>query len=291
MIRRWLLLLCLLTPGPLAWASDPTPTTLLTFNIRFGTANDGPNRWEARRQMVIDVLERHDADVVGLQEALGFQIAEIRGVLPGYGLVGVGRDDGRVTGEWSPILYRLDRFAVAEAGTFWLSGTPERTASATWGNSITRICTWARLVEHGTGRGVYVFNTHFDHVSQPSREESARLIAERIAGRRVDDPVVLMGDFNAGETNPAVVFLTADPDGPGLVDTFRVLHPNETEVGTFNGFRDRRDGEKIDFVLVEPRTRVLGASIDRTRAEGRSPSDHEPVAATVDLWPAGPTED
>lgn len=288
MLLKCLFLVCVLLPGSGDDASDEAGLRvgLMSYNIRFGTASDGPNHWDLRRDIALEVFERWDADIVGLQEALRFQIDEIRERFPRYAEIGVARDDGRTRGEYSSILYRPERFAVAASGTFWLSDTPDEVASVTWGNSITRVCTWARLVEHATGRGVYVYNTHFDHVSQPSRERSVRLIAEHIAARPIDDPVVLMGDFNAGEDNPAMVFLldrSKGAEGPGLVDTFRVAHPDATEVGTFNAFRGRRDGAKIDFVLVEPASRVLEAAIDFTDHDGRYPSDHFPVTATVVL--------
>lgn len=277
-----LLMFCAVSPAA-AGDSDQPRLGLMSFNIRFGTANDGPNHWNLRRDMVMDVFTRHDADVIGLQEALAFQVSEIRGRLPHYAAVGVGRDDGLTAGEHCTILYRADRFTLAESGTFWLSDTPERVASVTWGNSITRICTWVRLIDDASGRGFYVFNTHFDHVSQPSRERSVRLITQRVAERQHPDPVIVMGDFNVGENNPAMNYLLRDADGPGWVDTFRVIHPEEKVVGTFNAFRDRIDGEKIDFVLVQPGTKVLDASIDRTRVDGRSPSDHEPVTAVIEI--------
>lgn len=281
-IAALLLLASLHSAAGGAAAEEPT-LALMSFNIRFGTANDGPNHWDQRRDMVTEVIERHGSDVVGLQEALAFQVAEIRERFPNYAAVGVGRDDGLTGGEHCTILYRSDRFTLAESGTFWLSDTPEQVASVTWGNSITRICTWARLIDDASGRGLYVFNTHFDHVSQPSRERSVRLITERVAARLHPDPFVVMGDFNVGETNPAMEFLLRSPDGPGWVDTFRVIHPDETVVGTFTGFRDRIDGDKIDFVLAPPGVRVLDATIDRTRTDGRSPSDHEPVTARIEL--------
>ena len=270
---------CSATAGVL----DQPRLGLMSFNIRFGTANDGPNHWDLRRDMVMDVFTRHGADVIGLQEALAFQVGQIRSRFPHYAAVGVGRDDGLTQGEHCTILYRVDRFTLAESGTFWLSDTPEAVASVTWGNSITRICTWARLIDDASGRGFYVFNTHFDHVSQPSRERSVRLIAQRVAERQHPDPVIVMGDFNVGENNPAMDYLLRDADGPGWVDTFRVIHPDEKVVGTFNAFRDRIDGDKIDFVLVQPGITVLDASIDRTRVDGRSPSDHEPVTAVIEI--------
>ena len=258
----------------------------LSYNIRFGTANDGPNHWDLRRDLAMEVIERTDADIVGLQEALRFQVDQIREQFPHYAEIGVGRDDGRTAGEYCTILYQPDRFSVAEAGTFWLSDTPDVIASVTWGNVITRICTWARLVEHATGRGVYIYNTHFDHVSQPSREQSVKLIAKYIAVRTTRDPVVVLGDFNAGEDNPAMLYFmdrSANATGPRLVDTFRVLHPDVAEAGTFHAFRGTRDGRKIDFVLVEEDAEVISAEIDHTNSDGRYPSDHYPVAARVFL--------
>ena len=79
------------------------------------------------------MIERNQCDVIGLQEALRFQIDAIREALPVYAEIGVGREDGKTKGEYSGILYRTDRLLLAEAGTFWLSDTPEVPGSMTWG--------------------------------------------------------------------------------------------------------------------------------------------------------------
>lgn len=272
--------------------------SLVSFNIRYGTAADGENAWEHRREMVTDLLAGLDADIVGLQEALRFQLDEIGGALPGYVEIGVGRDDGLAAGEYSPLLVRTDRFTIAAAGTFWLSDAPETPGSASWGNRIPRVCTWARLVDKAGGSGVYVYNVHLDHQSQPSRERAAELIAAHIAARpHAREPVVLMGDFNAGEGNAAMRYLRGEaarasgadawpghepPPSPRLIDTFRAAHPDAGEVGTFSGFRPgATGGEKIDHILVSADVDVLEAGIDRTSAHGRYPSDHFPVTARV----------
>lgn len=275
-------LVALLCTGSVSHAADEAALTLMSFNIRYGTANDGDDRWEHRDHLVERVIAGRAADVVGLQEALAFQIDEIVTAVDGYGVVGVGRDDGANRGEQAAILYRTDRFAVAESGTFWLSDTPGVVGSKSWGNGITRVCTWVRLIERSTGRGVYVFNAHLDHQSQPSRERSAELITERIKARAFDDPAVLMGDFNAGESNAAIRTVVAE-GGAGLVDSYRVAHPDESTVGTFNGFRGTDDGDKIDYVFVPADAKVIDAEIDRTNDDGRYPSDHFPVWATVVL--------
>ena len=262
------------------------PLTVMSFNIRYGTADDGPNRWTERRQFVADVLREHAADVVGLQEALDFQIREITEANPAYAVVGVGRDDAKTKGEFSAILVNKDRLRVADSGTFWFSDTPEVPGSATWGNRITRICTWARFIDRD-GSAFWVYNLHLDHQSQPSRERSAELLLSRIQRRPfADEPVVVTGDFNAGEDNAAILRLVRPGGMPGVfVDTFRALYPDEKRVGTFNGFKGALDGPKIDYVLVQPGTEVMSAAIVRTSRGGRFPSDHFPVTARIKFTP------
>ena len=262
------------------------PLTVMTFNIRYGTAKDGENHWTARREFLFDVIRAQNADLIGLQEALAFQIDEILAAVPGYAAVGVGRDDAARAGEFSAILFRKDRLRIAEAGTFWFSDTPSVPASKSWGNNITRICTWTRFID-ADGRGFYHFNLHLDHESQPSRERSALLLKQRIESRAFSaEPVIVTGDFNVGERNPALTSLVGGEPGAAaaFVDTYRVRYPDAATVGTFTGFKlDATTGDKIDYVLVQPGTEVMSADIIRTSRNNRYPSDHFPVVARVRL--------
>jgi endonuclease/exonuclease/phosphatase family metal-dependent hydrolase len=182
---------------------------------------------------------------------------------------------------------------VLDSGTFWFSDTPDEPGSTGWGNRITRICTWARFHD-SKGPSFYVFNVHLDHESQPSRERSVRLLAARIRGRATADPVIVTGDFNIDESNPATRWLLGEdgalPDagasGVDLVDTFRVLHPRATGVGTFTGFEyGRIDERKIDYVLAARPFAVREARIVQTSRDRRYPSDHFPVVAQLERQP------
>lgn len=285
MLRLLLPLLLLVPVSQQSQPPAPAEVDVMSFNIRYGTANDGANRWELRRQLLFDTIRTADPDVIGVQEALGGQIGEILDALPQYAALGVGRDDGKTRGEYAAILYRRDAYAVSDTGTFWFSDTPEVIASKSWGNTITRICTWARLVDR-QGRAFWVFNVHLDHQSQPSRERSTALLLERIRTRRLpDEPVIVTGDFNAGEQNAAITQLLRDAGSRApLIDTFRAMQPDAKEVGTFTGFTiGQTTGDKIDYVLVTPGIEVVSAAIDRTTRDGRYPSDHFPVTARVRL--------
>ncbi len=285
-------LLLLITLASPAW-TDPAMVSgipalefdVMSFNIRYGTAADGEDAWALRREMVVALIARENPALLGIQEALRFQLQEILDDLPGYRSVGVGRDDGYEAGEFSPILFDSHRLELLAADTFWFSDHPERPGSIGegWGNRIPRICTWARLRDRQSGLAFTLFNLHWDHEAQESRLNSARLLQERIDLRVGEgEPVLVTGDFNAGEHNRAFRRLLRSKSTP-LRDSFRERYPQAENVGTFNGFEGRRDGEKIDAVLVSPHWRVLAAAILHDNRNGRYPSDHFPVTAKLTL--------
>ena len=256
----------------------------LSFNIRFDTSKDGENAWPKRKEMVGQWVKSESPDVIGLQEALRHQIDDIKKVATAYSEYGVGRDDGKSRGEHCTILYLKKRFNLdkSDCGTFWFSDTPEKVASKSWGNEIPRICTWARFIEKKTDKGFYVYNVHYDHRSQPSRLGASELIIQRISKRkRSNEPIILMGDFNASENNPAIKIFKDEP--LNLVDTFRVVKPDEKMVKTFHGFRGGSfSGGKIDHVFMLPKMgKVSSAEIVRFNKEKRYLSDHYPVRAKL----------
>lgn len=259
--------------------------SLCTFNIRY--ENDGDRSWRAwphRIDRVVRTIRRLDPDVLGIQEALHGQAADLRASLPDYGFTGIGRDDGERAGEYAAIFYKADRFEAdpMHQGTFWLSDFPQKPGSKTWGNSVVRCTTWMRLTDRTTGRGFYVYNTHFDHRHQPSREKSAGLIVDRIANRaHPDEPVVLLGDFNAVESNPAVRQFTS----AGLTDPYDILHRSEKDRRTLHFWSGDTGGPlKVDHILVSKGAVFDAADIDRAPSRKLQPSDHFPVWAKV-RWP------
>lgn len=281
MTWRALLAGALLAASPPSRAAEAqAPVRVVSFNIRYGTANDGAHRWELRRAAVIATIRDHAPHVLGVQEALRFQLDELGAALPAYRELGVGREDGLTRGEYAAILVDTSRFSIVDHGTFWLSETPEVPGSMHWGNRITRLTTWTRIADRATGDTIRVFNLHWDHESQPSRVRSAELLLSRLVAVPATEGVIVLGDFNSDETNPAFQRLVAP--GTGLADTFRAVHPAATSVGTFNAFRGDSTGGKIDGVLVGRGWKVLAAGIERTLWDGVLASDHFAVWAVLD---------
>lgn len=264
MIAKLLLLLAL-----------QSPMQVMTYNIRYDNPRDGPDAWPNRRADLIAWLATEQPDILALQEALRHQLDDLGAGLPQYAEIGVGRDDGQTRGEYAAILYRRDRFTLLESGTFWFSDTPQAPGSRSWGNNVTRICTWARLRDGPGGAAFWIFNVHLDHESQPSRERSVAALLAEIA-RRVPagDRVIVTGDFNAGPGNPAVRAMAQG----GFADSH--LSRDSLE-GTFNGFRGDTTGAKIDFVFSRGMATQQSRIVRPRTAAGRDLSDHFPVIARL----------
>lgn len=256
----------------------------VTFNIRCGNAEDGSNHWDNRREIVFDLLADHAADIIGLQEALDFQIDQIRRALPQYSAVAVGRDDGKQGGESCPIFYRRDRFVLSDSGTFWFSNTPWVAGSAHWGNTVPRICTWVRLAEKKSGKAFYIYNLHLDHQSEFSRQKSVELLAKEIAHRPHGNPCIVMGDFNMGLNEPSMTDLLRPSRPLRMADTWQTIHPSENPPGTYHAFEGTARGPKIDHILIGPGTEIIEVAVDARSFSGHWPSDHFLVMARLKLF-------
>ncbi len=256
---------------------------MMTFNIRYNNPRDGANAWPNRREMVADVVKDYKADIVGMQEALGSQIRDLERLLPEYAWYGVGRDDGKTRGEYSPIFYRRDRLELLEKKTFWLSEHPEKVGSRSWDAAITRIATQVLFRDRTTKRTFRVINTHFDHRGVEAREQSAKLIASRVAKLQADsktsNPTVVMGDFNCLPDSDPFKAMTSTKSA--LHDSRSLAKQPKGPNSTWCGFRAVVPNRRIDFLFVNDAWSVQAhVTIARTKND-RFPSDHLPVLIDV----------
>ncbi len=272
---------------PAVGQESPIDVRVMSFNIRYGTADDGENRWEQRKEFLAETIAKFNPDLLGTQETLGSQRDYLAEMLPAYEVLGVGRDDGKEKGEMMALYYKKERFKRIEGGHFWLSESPDKVGSKSWDSSLPRMVTWVKLTDlkNPHAAPLAFFNTHFDHRGTTARLESARLLRKKIAEIGKGCAIIFTGDFNSGEKSEPydALFAKAAEEESPVVDTFRIKHPDATEnEGTFSGFKsDAVKGARIDWIGASRDWEVMGAEIDRTTKGGRTPSDHFAVTAVL----------
>jgi endonuclease/exonuclease/phosphatase family metal-dependent hydrolase len=258
---------------------------VMSFNVRYGTARDGENHWDRRKDFLADTVKAFGPDLLGTQETLGFQRDFLKKKLEGYGVFAAGRDDGKEKGEMMAVYWRESRFEKTDGGHFWLSKTPEKAGSKSWDTSLPRMATWVKLKDRKGGKPVLLLNTHFDHKGKEARLESAKLVREKIVALGKGCSVIVTGDFNAGEGSEPykALFGPKGKEESPVLDSYRAAHPKKGEAeGTTTGFKaGPSKGARIDWIGVSKDWKVVSAGIDRTEKGGRTPSDHFPVTAAL----------
>ncbi len=251
---------------------------VLSYNIRYNSSGDGLDLWELRKAELIDQIKQLDPISFGVQEATLTQMQDLEAGLTDYSYVGVGRDDGASKGEFSAIFYKKDELRILQEATFWLSDSPEK-VSVGWDAALPRICTYA-LFEHKRSKNrFWHFNTHFDHMGEEARAESAKLIVSKIAALVSDgEAIILSGDFNAEPHEEPIVVLKNSFEDPA--NKVKLKGP----VGTFNSFElDANLDRRIDYIFTKVVNVVGYQHLATRRTNGRWISDHLPILLSFEL--------
>lgn len=251
---------------------------LMSYNIKYANENDGENSWSLRKDHLAKQIKFYQPDIFGVQEAVLGQLEYFENALPGYQYVGVGRDDGKTKGEFSAVFYNSNRFEVMKEDTFWLSNTPYE-VSVGWDAALPRVCTYAKFRDKDTGKKFWIFNTHFDHMGEQAREESARLIWKMIQELNSEDlPVVLMGDLNLEPNAPGIKFLSEK-----LNDSKTIAKLDFGPEGTFNGYNFKEPvTRRIDYIFTSKgNISVKKYAVLSDSKDLKYPSDHLPVFVSL----------
>ncbi|MDA1230979.1 MAG: endonuclease/exonuclease/phosphatase family protein [Planctomycetota bacterium] len=261
----------------LCFAQAQADLRVMSFNIRYGTANDGNDVWMNRRELVVQTIKTFTPDLLGTQETLPFQASYMNEQLPDYTYVGWSREENK-DGEQCGIFVRSERFEIQETGQFWLSESPEEKFSKSWDSSLPRVVTWVRLTDRHANDLAFLFaNTHFDHRGTEARRQSAILLRRRLSEMFPKLPIIVTGDFNCDQGSEPYQELLKENL---LRDSYRTIHPNRgDDEGTFHGFGGKPGTARIDWILATETFKATTAEIDKTNADDRYPSDHFPVSA------------
>ncbi|MCF8301742.1 MAG: endonuclease/exonuclease/phosphatase family protein [Bacteroidales bacterium] len=260
-------------------AQEEGSIAVMTYNIRYNNPTDGEHAWPDRKQLVFDVIKRHNPDLIGIQEALHGQVKDLESALPEYGWIGVGREDGKKAGEYSPVFYRKSRFTVLSDSTFWLSKSPKVPGSISWGACCTRIVTLVEFHDRSTGDTLYHLNTHFDQRSELAKAKSAEIINKTLEELDPEN-YVLTGDLNCIQSSKPYRILTGK-EGK-LYDSHELATQSKGPDYTFTGFEGKaKAGHIIDYIMVSPGINVLEQHIIPHADEKNQASDHLPVMANI----------
>ena len=254
--------------------------TVMTYNIRYDSPNDGDNRWDNRKADLVNLIQSYEPNFLGVQEAMFHQLQYIQDNLANYTYIGVGRDDGRNNGEFSAIFYDSTKYNLLTSSTFWLSEYSD-SVFVGWDASMPRVCTFGLFEHQISGQKIWVFNTHFDHIGVIARKESANLILEKIKWLNTENyPVILTGDFNALPKDTPIQILSKQ-----MADAFTSSKkaPSGT-VGTFNGFRINQNvTQRIDYIFTKNITVLSYRNIEDKRQNNLQISDHFPVLIAFEV--------
>jgi len=254
---------------------------ILTCNIRYFDADDGDNNWIYRKKMCVDVIKSQSADIICFQEMRIQQFEYIAAALPEYAHYGL-VDEPTGKSPANCIFYLKEKYNLISSSGYWLSEQPHIAGSSSWQSACVRLANWVRLEDITTGVEFRVINTHLDHVSQVARENQAQVIVDDSSAYPEDYPQILTGDMNCSPENRAIeIFKTA------WTDTYRCVHDEEYTGFTFHEFFvDKLNLEnlgKIDWIFMRGKVETIASEIIMDSVEGRYPSDHYFVSATVKI--------
>lgn len=283
---------------------EPIRIRVLTHNIRYATGSPfkGEERWPARCPHLCSELvfnsTPNPATFICLQEVLHEQLLDVSTALnksvttaEKWKYIGVGREDGKESGEYSPIFYRPSVWKLKKWDTCWLSETP-RVPSKGWDAATTRIATIGQFTHRSSGQLVIIVSTHLDDQGAKSRKESAKLILDVLeleASLAGAGAVLLAGDFNSPPDDEAYLVVTA-PDS-AMIDVHDMV-PKQKRYGnelTFTGFCHESDPKRIDFIFSRKKDKIrygTYAVLPNRFDDGVYSSDHRACVADLELLPA-----
>ncbi len=245
---------------------------VISYNIRYNNPGDGDNAWDKRKASSVVMAKVEQPDFLCVQEAYFDQLDYLNKSMPEYDYIGVGRDDGKQGGEHMAILYRTDRYELIDHGDFWLSETPD-VCSRGWDAACHRIVTWGYFKNRQTGKTLYCFNTHLDHVGETARRESVKLITTRIKKIATDRkaPIFLTGDFNSNIESDIFKPLKK------ILKQTREDAPVTDHHGTYNGWGNAPNNIVIDHIFYKNIVPVKYETLYSDKYGRWLISDHYPI--------------
>ncbi|APT85523.1 exodeoxyribonuclease III [Corynebacterium aquilae] len=270
---------------------------IATFNI---------NSVRARVDRVLDVLERHDLDVLALQETKAseknFPYAAFEQA--GYEVAHVG------TGQWNGVAI-VSRVGIEDVWEqfpgqpgFHKDPTKEQAVEP---RCVSAVCGGVRVMSLYVPNGREVADPHYTYKLR-WLDVLSHVVRDELASHP-DRPLLLVGDFNIAPRDEDVWSMeffadkthVTEPEraaferllDAGLYEVTRKFTPGEYTYFDYTAGRfPNREGMRIDFQLASKQLArtVQAVTIDIKERQGKGASDHLPVIVDY-TWPKTSDED
>ena len=256
--------------------SGPAQLTVMSYNIRYGDAQDGTNSWQYRYPASYSMIMDQQPDILGLQEALDYQVKFLEEYCKNYKCVGVGRENGKHEGEHMSIFYNKKKIRLIKWGTFWLSETPSK-PSLGWDGACYRTATWALMEATSSNRKFFYVNTHLDHVGVEARKNGLALIQQKIAELNPEGyPVVVTGDFNMTQDSPEL-----EEFGKSMSNARKTAMKTDNNI-TYHGWGKKEASQQIDHIYYNGFSSCMVFEVvTKSYNTLKYISDHYPVKAVL----------
>jgi endonuclease/exonuclease/phosphatase family metal-dependent hydrolase len=256
----------------------PLALSAMSFNIAFSFPKSDLDAWDVRAPWEGETINYHHCDLVGLQEPLWWQVADLHHYSPGY-------DDWHIWDPDATEFYLDGQFDLLDKGMFWLSPTPDWLFDG-WGNVMPRLVVWTKLRDHASGREFFWANTHYDSTS-PFQEKASPFLLTQVEELAGGLPIVVTGDFNSTPSDTAYRILTqgAEPGGFHLTDSYAIAAQRDVRQSD-GDTRTWDPAQDIDHIFVANGAWTCSYwVVDMTQYGDppRDPSDHFAIAANIEL--------
>lgn len=227
------------------------PLNVATFNIEYKNKGQGAP-WPERLGYVNELFRKYNFDVVGVQEPFRPEYDQLVETL-GDTWDSIFACTDLVKNNFSnSIFFRKERIEMLDNGVIWYTEVPGQVRG--FGGASSRNCIWAKFRDKTSGNIFFLFNSHFDFISNEAMITSARLLVSKVREIAAGYPAFCTGDYNCTDANPAIMYLSA---GPYVKDSKKearkAVNPEMTSMGRYKPLNSQKfDNYQLDHIFFTP---------------------------------------
>lgn len=255
---------------------------VMTFNLRCDFFMDFKNRWDERRNLVFDIVNKYDCDIIGTQEATEKMFNDISNNIDAFNIIGNPRSK-KLFSERNDILISK-KHKVSDYRTFWLRDNYDKIGRSKWYSMFPRICTTA-IIELENSKRIRICNSHLDFLLPQARAYELKKLSEFIKKEqeKEDLPLIIMGDFNSNPNSKLIKNFKSGNIFDKRLVAVQDMNKELYTKATMGHFKNKEKGSHIDYIFVSEEFEIIDVEIVKYNVNGKYPSDHYPLMAEINI--------